>query len=670
MPSLPDRAVELLDTIVAARAGGVPRESQRELTRRIAGALSGDRHAIAEAPTGTGKSFAYLAVVAALVERARRAGGEHRPVIICTATKALQAQLVTEDLPVVADAVGPLTGGFRFELLKGRSNYLCRARFAAVESGADQLTFDVSSAADAASAGRQLDRIAEWVPVTVRGDRDELNPSVSDAAWSKVSIGAECPGRKRCSFGDDCFAEQARDRARAADVTVVNAALYAADMASAQSLLGEHDVVVVDEAHVLDAAVTDAFTTTLSSGQAHAIAGNARRLGAAPEVTDSLEQAADSLAAMLNATDLSEGDQLVDVSAGWSDVLANLSSAAATVASAVESSSVGGDRDTAAQVAAAAAKIAAAASDAAAAGDAHAAWVHEARGSRRELVVAPIDVSGLLGMAMWGDHLVVATSATLAHGGSLDAYARRVGAHRGARAYETVDVPSPFDFRANGVLFVAKHLPDPRDESFTAAAQQLTAELIVAAGGRTLALFTSHRALQAASAALSQPLADKGIKVICQGDAPRDVLVGELRDSARTGGVALFATQSFWTGVDVPGDGLLAVILDKLPFARPNDPLSVARRRTIEERGGNAFAELDVPRAGNLLAQGAGRLIRSVSDRGVVAVMDRRLAVAGYRDRLLAGLPPFRRSISVPDTVAFLNRLRDEAAADGVGRAA
>lgn len=659
-----------------AKKGGAPRDGQVALCDAIGQAVQAGRHLIGEAGTGTGKTYAYLAAATAALTHGRALPANRpdavRRVVIVTATKALQEQLANEDIPTVAQALEKLGVNVRHSLLKGRNNYLCHTKLHA--AGRDDQPDLFTSSLARKRLEKDLDVIDRWSTDTDTGDRSELPVAVTDEAWRTVSTGAtECPGRSRCRHGDSCYTELARDRARTVELVVVNAALYATELVRDTTILGDHELVIIDEAHEFEAAVTDAATSVLSGTAIRNAADAARRASVDGTPIANLRKAADVLDTQCDnvsaggdsgapAGTLGDGT-LVDLDDQWAQTLQTVINALdATIAELGPGPAEDDDPDAVdADDHARAVQLATVALEAAVAVAAqhhgYATWVRETRNGRRELVIAPIDVAGLLAARLWSRRRVVATSATLKLGGSLDAYARRMGADD----YITCDVPSPFDYPNNAILYVAKHLPDPRRAEFTDQAVELTGQLIVAAGGRALSLHTSHRAMRLTAERLAPTLAKEGIQTLCQGDASRDTIVNALKESATAGGVAVFATQSFWTGVDVAGDGLSLVIIDKLPFARPTDPLGVARRQAIEERGGNAFIEIDVPRAATLLAQGAGRLIRTVCDRGVVAVMDQRLAVAQYRNHILSSLPPFRRSVTTALVLEFLETIAADA---------
>ena len=672
--ALEHTALAHLDAIVAAKSGGTARLGQRQLCVAMASGVDSGSNTLAEAGTGTGKTYAYLAVATAAIRVAKLEGGGKpvKRVVIVTATKALQEQLVNEDLPAVAAALCNDGFSFSFALLKGRNNYLCAAKHVDTQNRVafGGALFDNTEGRGARVAAGDLDRIEQWVAVSVTGDRAEMNPDVSDVAWRAVSVAAsECPGRKSCSMGDVCWAERAREHAKTVDIVVVNAALYATALASEATLFGDHQLVILDEAHQFDSAITDANTVTLSGASIRTAAKSAQKSGGDRELSAPLSAAADVLDTLCQQTvQKAEADSfdgvLLELNHEWVEVLslvAEKSDSLATNLSQLAKDHAQTERasvsDARAREISGLTNIAQAARGILGRTDKMAVWASEKYGGRAEVTVAPIDVSGLLAATLWANTAVIACSATLKHAGSLDGYARRVGASN--HAYIKSDVQSPFDYQKNALLYVAKHLPDPRDAGFAGLAAAHIGDLALAANGRTLSLHTSFKAMQLAADLLRDRLQTFGLRVLVQGEASREAIITDLRasGSSNAGGVVVFATQSFWTGVDVPGDGLICVIIDKLPFARPTDPLSMARRNTVEARGGNAFAEIDVPRAATLLAQGAGRLIRSETDRGVVAVLDQRLATKTYRKQLLAGLPPFARSIDADAVKTFLRNI-------------
>jgi ATP-dependent DNA helicase DinG len=638
----PERtATRLLGRIVGEMAGGgEDRPGQAEMVALVARAIRTGTHLVIQAGTGTGKSLGYL-VPAAL---------SGRPVVVATATKALQDQLATKDLPLLAAAIDE---PFSWAVLKGRSNYLCRQRAAEVGDEGEQQRFDEVSEPDADAApvdpGRladQLRRLLRWAGQTTSGDRADLPFEPSPRAWSMVSVGPrECPGAFRCPSGNRCFAEAARDQAAAADIVVVNTHLYGAHLASGGSVLPPHDVVVFDEAHELEEVMTDSLGVEVTPGRFRALAVASRALlekQDGPSI-DELFEVADRMTSVLVAhlgTRVSLGPDAERPDRDVADVLVLAGNRLGVVNARLRASERGGSREEEAglfRALSAAGHLADDLARLAEPTDTEVAWVD---GDRRSpaLCLSPVDVGPALSGVLWGEVTAVLTSATIPPGIERNLGLDGYGAQR-------VDVGSPFDFANHSLLYVARHLPDRRRPGAEEAMIEELGALIRAAGGRTLALFTSRRATEAAAKALQGNLP---FRVLVQGDLPKPRLL-ELFSAEESS--CLFATLGFWQGVDVPGRSLSLVTLDRLPFPRPGDPIFDARRELAGER---AFAEVDVPRAATLLAQGAGRLIRTATDRGVVAVLDSRLATAGYRAPLLATLPPMRRTTDRREVERFL----------------
>ncbi|MFM7069910.1 MAG: ATP-dependent DNA helicase, partial [Actinomycetes bacterium] len=639
---------------VDARDGGVHRVGQHDMCGAVAEALAARRHLFVEAPTGTGKSLAYLipAVARAAIASSESTDDGTARVVVSTATKALQEQLVDVDLPFVQAALEDVAP-FSFAMLKGRSNYLCRARLAPYDGSEGQL-FEAPDAATQA--------IVEWAADTATGDRSESG-CVDDAAWSHLSVGSdECPGAAACDYGSVCWAERARARAAASDIVVVNSHLYAAHLAAEGNVLPDHDAVIFDEAHELEDIVVGALSVSLTARRISAAAGLARTGGASARVVERLRVVAASfdsvVAPLLGSTvELADGSdvrELVEAIRGVSE------SAVVSLGSADPA----GSQAKAAQQQATASLRSLVADAETALGRAHdsgaATWVDGSEDSPR-LCAASIDVAPVLATHLFPEVTVVATSATLTVGGEFTTLLHRLGATRdfgaGTPEFSTLRVASPFDFAKQGILYVAAHLPDPtrEREAFEPAARDEVARLALAAGGRTLALFTSWAAARAAAAHLR---ATSDLNVLCQGDAPRSALVDEFSAVDRA---VLVATSSFWTGLDLHGDRCTLVVIDRIPFGRPNDPVVAARERICAEQGGNGFRDVSLPAAALTLAQGVGRLIRSDSDRGVVAVLDRRLRTAPYGRLLLGTLPPLWFTTD-PERVAGSLRRLDAAA--------
>jgi len=633
-------ARELLDVALAAIPGAQAREGQHVMAEAVADALASGTHVLVQAGTGTGKSLGYL--VPAL------ASG--KKVVVATATKALQAQLVDKDLPRVVAALAPVLGHTpTFALAKGRSNYACLQQLGGggLEPEQDELWDGPTS-----MTGQQVVKLREWAEDATTGDRDEVPFPVSDRAWRQVSVTArECLGTK-CPDRIPCFAERAREQAKDADIVVANHALLALDAFTSAQVLPEHDAVVLDEAHEFVSSATDALTHELTAPAVRRAAGAAKAY-VAPVMQERLD---DAHAVLDGAVQGLEPGWLPTVPPHLLDALGVVEQVCG--AAAVE---VGKAEDGEAELEAAKRERAklALAEAAEAAGELRA--PHERSAvyvtQDRALRVSPLHVGGALQTGLFGEATVVATSATLTLGGSFQHAARDLGLPWPEEGWRGLDVGSPFDYPKQSQLYVARDLPDPSKQSaaWQDAVDRLCAELVQAAGGRTLALFTSAAAAARAAAAVR---AATDVPVLLQGEDTPGALTHRFAKDART---CLFGTRSFWQGVDVPGSACQLVILDRIPFAFVDDPLVKARQADAGER---AFMEVTLPPAAVLLAQGAGRLIRSTSDRGVVVVLDPRLATARYGELLLKTLPPFYRARSLETVLASLKAI--DASADEV----
>lgn len=620
-----DGAVEsALATVVSALpGGGEARDGQRRMATAVAASIAGGRHLVVRAGTGTGKSLAYLlpAVLSG------------RKVVVATASKALQDQLDAKDLPFLREH---LDHPFSWAVVKGRANYLCRQRIDEVEAGLGQAELQLGGE----SVQAELEQLLGWADITVSGDRAELPIEPSARAWSALSVsGDECPGAARCPRGGDCFAEQARSKAAEADIVVANLALYGVNIGSGDRVLPEHDIVVVDECHQLEDVLSSTLGFEMGAPRFAAFAGRVRAVVADPQLAAAVIEAGAAALATLRPH---LGRRLPrPLPTEVIDALVLLRSRVEVIATALRAIQTSvADAD---QRRARAQRLATSLTDeldmVLDLPENYVAWVPD--GGEPRLAVAPIEVGPVLGATVWGSRTAVLTSATIPSG-----MARRVGL--ASDQFDELDVGSPFDYEHHGLLYCALHLPDPRADGYRDALHQDLEALIRSAGGRTLALFTSWRALEAAVAALRPKLP---FPVLAQGDLPVTRLIETFRADPAA---CLFATTGLFQGIDVPGETLSLVTIDRLPFPRPDDPLLEARR---DRAGSAAFGVIDVPRAATLLAQAAGRLIRSASDRGVVAVFDRRLGTARYRWEIIRALPPFARTRHRADVEAFLQEI-------------
>ncbi|RFU42710.1 ATP-dependent DNA helicase [Actinomadura logoneensis] len=708
---MPDTAA-LLSAAVRA-IGGAERSGQVTMAEAVERALDSGEHLAAQAGTGTGKSLAYL------VPAIRHAVTRGRTVVVSTATIALQRQLVDRDLPRLAEALRPLLGTeLKFAILKGRRNYLCLHR---VQTGAPEEDEDHHGLFDPQQLsvlGRQVKRLNEWADETATGDRDELVPGVSEQAWRQVAVTAkECLGATRCPQGTECFAELARAEAGEAHIVVTNHALLAIDALEEFQVLPEHDVVVVDEAHELVDRVTAVATGDIS---ASAVDATARRCGRLVEegVADHLKGSAEDLTLLLEELPAGRMDVLPEALGNALAVVRDAAHACLTA--------IGPEKKEMDPADAGARKAARSALEdlhdtsvrllesfqVEIAARNEVVWlekpfVQDGRPKRPPtLHVAPIGVGGLLRATLFEKRTAVLTSATLTLGGSFEPLARQWGlppldvpkqpgsdaaqaqapagngtdggrdrpqdggrdrdrdgaqsrekAQAKELAWTGIDVGSPFDHPRSGILYVARHLPQPGRDGLPDAYLTEITELIEAAGGRTLGLFSSMRAARQAADELKDHLTHP---LLCQGEDSTSLLVKQFAEDERT---CLFGTLSLWQGVDVPGPSLQLVIMDRIPFPRPDDPVASARQRAVAARGGNGFMAVAATHAALLLAQGAGRLLRAMDDRGVVAILDPRLATARYGGFLKTSLPPFWATTD-PQTVRGALRRLDQAAAD------
>ncbi len=646
----------LLERVARALPGGGERRpGQRDMVRAVATAIEEQRHLVVQAGTGTGKSLAYLLPAFC---------SGHR-VVVATASKALQDQLAQRDLPFLTGRLielghatphaerapsgtapaGEGTGstsrrstvpGPTWAVLKGRANYLCLQRLDELRAGLGQGELAVGEPAMA----QELLALGQWAEHSATGDRADLPEEPSARVWAALSVsGDECPGAARCPRGGDCFAESARAAAAEADVVVTNLALYGVHIASGQRILPEHQVVVIDECHLLEDVLSTTLGFELTAGRFGAFASRVRSLITDPDVPATLVRRAN---AMLAAFDPHRGERLsAPLPAALAGSIDQTRAALLRCTNALRAISTSvADAD---QRRARAQRVALALTEEldvlGELPENYVAWVPE--GGDARVAVAPIDVGPMLAATVWGQHTAVLTSATIP-----TSLAARVGL--GAGRYRQLDVGSPFDYQRNALLYCALGLPDPRDPAYRDALHAELVALITAARGRTLALFTSWRALEAARAAV-EPLVP--YPLLTQGQLPPAPLIERFRSQPEA---CLFATTGFFSGIDVPGETLSLVTVDRLPFPRPDDPLLQARR---DRAGAAAFATIDVARAATLLAQAAGRLIRSAQDRGVVAVLDRRLGTARYRWDIISALPPFRRTRHRSEVERFLGGL-------------
>lgn len=648
--------LELLDRAVAS-SGGQNRPGQRTMAAHVAQALEMDRHLLVQAGTGTGKSLGYL------VPALHHAQTSDKPIIVATATLALQSQIVNRDIPRLLEAVeGQPESETEVAILKGRNNYACLHK---VEGGypedEGETLFEMDTSTGATGKlGEEILRLRKWVDTTDTGDRDELMPGVSDRAWRQVSVSsAECLG-KRCPLVESCFSELARARASESDIVITNHALLAINAFEGIGVLPEHEVVIIDEAHELADRVTGAVTGALSPLMISSAARSIRKNTKASH--EPLEQAGRSLDQAL------DGVPAELLPKGLPPRVASALQAVRDSARVALSDTKSDSKDTDAGRQMARAKVTEVlelAERMLGVNEEHeVVWVSRqgswepGRGyiaaddsDPATLNVAPLSVAGRLREGLFDGRTVVLTSATLTVGESFDAAAGALGLQgQGAPRWEGIDVGSPFDYPKQGVLYLASDLPKP-GRGISEEQLQRVVELVEASRGGALGLFSSKRAAELAAEYVRE---HTDLNILVQGESSLRALVKEFSEDVNS---CLFGTMSLWQGVDVPGDSCRLVMMDRIPFPRPDDPLSAARTRAVAQNGGNGFMAVSAYHAAIRMAQGAGRLIRSVGDRGVVAVLDSRIATQRYGSFIVRALPPFWTTQRTEIVIGALERL-------------
>ncbi len=649
MTAAPDTQTSAVAATLAAAVealGGQERTGQVEMAEAVAEAMTGGTHLLVQAGTGTGKSLAYL--VPALLHDSR--------VVVATATLALQHQLVERDLPRLVEAVSGLPGvDASYAVLKGRSNYACLHRIRAGVPDEQGALIEVPQG----SMATKVLELRSWAEEQASdgqsakgtGERDNA-PRHTDREWRQVSVNhRECLGAAKCPFGQECFAELAREKAQRSHLIVTNHSLLAIDAIEGVPMIPDYDVVVVDEAHELVSRVTQAATDELFAADVDRAAKRSQRHVEGTQADD-LADAGDALRAAIN--DLSPGRiDVVPEELGDALVAVRDSARACLSAYPKEAKGASGEGDGDAgltQSKGMVQDVFATVERMAANADSDVMWVTE--GTERtppHLAIAPLQVWGPMRDKLLTDKLAVFTSATLRLGGDFGAVASSFGLKLSEDAdthpdlergedvlpWRGLDVGSPFDYGQQAILYVARHLPPPGRDGLGKAQLDEIVELVDASEGRALGLFSSRRAAEAAAEVVRERLPH--LTTLAQGDAQLPELARQFIDDPHT---ALFGTLSLWQGLDVPGDTCQLVLIDRIPFPRPDDPLMSARQRAADRAGGNGFMQVAATRAALLLAQGTGRLIRTTSDRGVVAVLDPRLATARYGSFLKASLPP------------------------------
>ena len=616
---------ELLADAVDA-LGGSTREGQVQMAEAVADAFGTKQHLLVQAGTGTGKSLAYL--VPALVHDKR--------VVVATATLALQHQLVERDLPRLVKALKGRKLDTSYAVLKGRSNYACLHRIReGVPDDQGTLTMDIAMG----DMAKKVLELREWADEEANdggtGERDNA-PRHTDREWRQVSVTSrDCLTAAKCPFGQECFAERAKEKAAKSHLIVTNHSLLAIDAIEGIPMIPEYDAVVIDEAHELVARVTQAATGELTFTDVDRAARRSNRHVDGTEADD-LADAGDALKAAMQET---RAGRLETLPLDLADALILVRDAARACLSAYpkQSSEDGADPGLT-QAKGSVQEVFEIAERMAEHKESDVLWLAE--GTERippRLCIAPLQVWAQMRERLLTDKTVVFASATLKLGGDFGVVAGSLGLRKDDEElpWRGLDVGSPFDYGKQGILYVARHLPQPGRDGMAPAVLDEIVELIDAADGRALGLFSSRRAADAAAEAVRKRLPH--LTTLAQGDAQLPELAAQFVSDPHT---VLFGTLSLWQGLDVPGDTCQLVMIDRIPFPRPDDPLMSARQQAADKAGGNGFMQVAATHAALLLAQGTGRLIRTTSDRGVVAILDPRLATARYGGFLRASLPP------------------------------
>lgn len=645
-----------LDAAVAA-IGGKPREGQIEMAEAVANALSDRHHLLVQAGTGTGKSLAYL--VPALVHG--------KKVLVATATLALQRQLVERDLPKIKPALEKELGReLTFAVYKGVGNYLCLQKMNGTADDPEQ-----EALLEIGSLEKEAKRLRDWAEKPgSSGDKDDA-PEVDRRVWFANSVsGRECIGKDDCAFGSRCFSANAKAKAQTADVVVTNHTLLAIEIVDSHPILPERDAIILDEAHEFMDRTTQAVTEELTAGRVERAAAMAKK-HMPGKLTDSLKKAADKFAEAIAdyaddvRSDPTKAGRLPDVPGQLEAPIRGLKDATSAVVASINADSAIMDNDAMAErarVKGAVNEIQTICAKMLKPGAHQVMWFEP---NFSTLYLAPLSVSGVLQKKLLTQSPVIATSATLTIGKSFDAIAKSIGFVVGGNEddieegeidpanVQMLDVGSPFDFANQGMLYLPKHLPEPGRDGPSKEVLTELGELIDAAGGRTLALFSSWRGVEMADEHLRKVLAELDIPIITQ---KRGDSVGSLVERfASLPRSILLGTISLWQGIDVPGPSCTLVAIDRIPFPRPDEPVMAARAAEADDAGGSGFRQVSLPRAALLLAQGTGRLIRSVDDRGVVAILDSRIVSKSYGSTLLNSMPPFWRT---SDGVVVRNSLK------------
>lgn len=690
-------AVEFLRAVVEQREGGEHRVEQETMVENVETAIKDESHLLIQAGTGTGKSVGYI--VPAILSGKR--------VAISTATKQLSEQIVNKDMPFLDKARRNIEGrGIDYALIKGRNNYFCLRKGDEIErldrqasastpsEGQESLFEELSTKPkskkigfgtqrdEAAQRVFEISEVMRWARSTRTGDRSEA-PPVSDKTWASVSsTNAECPGRAACAFGDNCFAEGARERARAAQVVVANHAVVGVDMLSGNSMLGPREVLIVDEVHELDNYLSSAWGTEMSVKTISDLVSNARRAANANDTRvrkqiDELADLTDEIELALSTVDSglidkmdADVERLLQAVAEKTQRIAGLF---AVLSDDSDSKVMKGAYKAAQQRAE---EVYSSATMLLSESEEVVRWFYRSDrdpdNTPASMHAAPLRIGPrLMSGLRENDTTMIATSATITVGGKFDTMAHNLALDEDVehfdpiaevmrtfppRKFDALDVGTPFDYPRQAMLYIpeADEFPAPvgkERQEHTEAVMESALNLVEAAGGRALILSTTTSGARR----IGQHLRDHlDLNILIQGEAPNAQLVDEFRSDETS---VLCATMGMWHGLDVVGPALSLVVMDKIPFSPMDDPLSTARQRHAENMGRNGFMDVYVANANIMLSQGFGRLVRSKTDRGVVAILDTRLRTKAYGRAMLRSLPPVRTFSDEQAVVAALKRL-------------
>ncbi|MFM8645155.1 MAG: ATP-dependent DNA helicase [Actinomycetota bacterium] len=621
MTAAAKKAARLLERVLAHLENAEHRDGQAEMVRHVADTIEAGGTLVIQAGTGTGKTLGYLIPILTAGQTA----------VIATYTKALQDQLASVDLPMLqAVCADDDELAFTWAVLKGRNNYLCRQRASEIETGSDQLDLDDVSA----TVQREVRKLVKWADSTATGDSSDVPFAFSDGAWRKVSLSSdECPGKAKCDFGESCFTELARERAHGANVVVVNFSLYGLDLQHQREFLPPHEVVVFDEVHELEDVISDTASVVITPRSISNAAEVSRKAVSSQKVVNALAKTATDLDEVLHRH---VGERFrAALPPDLETALRQTADQSRLILEQIERSN--DDKPEALRAESTLERLQKDVEKVLASSSDMVSFVTENRNAPR-LTAAPLRVNGVLA-PVWTESAAILTSATIPPG-----LPQRLGL--AVDADDIVHVASPFDYQQQSLLYLANDLPEPNASDRSDAVHRRIAELVTMSNGSALVLFTSWSALHAAVDALRGNLGD-GIELLVQDDMPKKMLLDSFRDNIRS---CLFATRGYFQGVDVPGDALRLVIIDKVPFPALKDPLLDARR---EQVGKESFVSIDVPIAAASLAQAAGRLLRTSTDHGVGAILDPRLATRRYKSLVLHGVSHMPETSSLAEVEEF-----------------